>query len=242
MYGDLDSLKMNIVGWTNKNHSISVAYPYLAQIKAEINKIIQLETGNIEAIPSQGTKDKSETNSKQEQLSLTKYIEESEEGEHTSLDEFKSNDFRPELKHTRIAFDNLYQSMKKKERLILSDKQITLKLGLIGREDLLPKINQERDKISKIFMHNEVLKEQLKQNKNIEDQKDFEELTYSLNNIRTLINKNLSNDQLLDILFYWPFKFPDYKEEVFEINSNENESLKIFFPISTPDSKQRTIK
>ena len=132
--------------------------------------------------------------------------------------------------------------MKNKEQFILNQKQIALKLGITGREDLLPTINQERDKISKIFMHNEVIKEMFKHKGSKEEHKNFEEIKYSLSNIRSLINKNLSNEQLLDILFYCPFKFPDQKDEYFEINSNDNESLKIFFPASTPDSNSKRDK
>ena len=79
----------------------------------------------------------------------------------------------------------------------LSKHQIAMKLGLEGQEELINYIDQQRNIISNMFMMNSP--------ENL--------IKYNLNNIRKALNMNISNDQIMDILFYCPFKFPDPDEQ-----------------------------
>ena len=122
----------------------------------------------------------------------------SEESSQTAFGEKKiSNKKKIEKMKTRLEkeFSDIPESIEN-VGFKLSKFQIASQFGLQGREEIIDFIDKQRDKISKTFMEN----------------KNDPKVKYSLNNIRNVIQEDYSDEKLLDILFYCPFRFPDQDE------------------------------
>jgi hypothetical protein len=129
----------------------------------------------------------------------------------SAIDESNAREYtKPEINYSGLLLDgSRIPATYNHSNLTLSKYQIAENLGLLGvhnKENIIQFIDKERDKISKMFMMNEV-------NKSV---RNDEHIQYSLKAIRGSINANMTDTQLLDILFYCPFKFPDYKKSNFE--------------------------
>lgn len=101
------------------------------------------------------------------------------------------------------------------DKYVLNQNQLAsmLKLSKHGYEDVLSFINRERAIIAEYFVHNENLKMAKRPKGDSSDITKNEKIFYSLSKIRNKIGKNLSDQELLEILFYWPFRYPDVQRK-----------------------------
>lgn len=114
-----------------------------------------------------------------------------------------------------LAISNLTEKMVSMDKYVLNQKQLAsmLKLSKHGYEDVLSFINRERAIIAEYFVHNENLKMAKRPKGDSLDITKNEKIFYSLSKIRNKIGKNLSDQEILEILFYWPFRYPDVQRK-----------------------------
>ncbi|CAI2374901.1 unnamed protein product [Moneuplotes crassus] len=180
--------------WVNRfNNSVKKEYPYLFTLKSEVRQILHQKG----IISRKSSKNLIEGESR-EQISQKDKKESENDILSNSLENSKITNQKSYSKNTKkyslVTMDGRELLPEKVEPKFVMDRhQIAAKLGLNGQENLVKYIDIQRDQIANMFCMN----------------KSERSIKYNLDNIRRVIDRNLTDEQLMDILFYCPFRFPD---------------------------------
>jgi len=198
--------------WINSvSQAVVSQYPFLSTLKQEVDFLIRKEkTNGDDSDQDESIHTEFQTSEMKNNLPLSNLIEDVESKEDNSdiseAEAVSTKVLEPGVQYSRTSLDNFYTKFHEREKYMLTGRQILSKIGLKDKDHLLAFINEERDKIGNMFMHNQAVQHQKNRN---DENPPLKEVKYHLDRMRKVIKKDLSNNEILDILFYWPFEFPD---------------------------------